>query len=69
MKQTYRALKAFSHENSYCDKGALVEMTAKQAEFLLAGGYIIAAERPAATEADIAAPETKTDKPAKKVIK
>ena len=40
MKKQYTALKPFAHENSYCEKGATVELTDKQAEFLLAGEFV-----------------------------
>jgi hypothetical protein len=53
MKKQYTALKPFAHENSYCEKGATVELTDKQAEFLLAGEYVelINAAEPAAASA------------------
>ena len=40
MKKQYTALKPFAHEHSYCEKGATVELTDKQAEFLLAGEFV-----------------------------
>ena len=47
MKQ-YRALRAFAHQNSHVDKGALVALSDKQAEYLRASGYIEPTEKPAA---------------------
>lgn len=58
MKKQYTALKSFAHENTYCEKGATVELTDKQAEFLLAGEFveIVKAADP------VAAPAAKTKK-------
>lgn len=39
MKQ-YRALRAFPYGNSHVDKGALVNLSDKQAAYLRTGGYI-----------------------------
>jgi len=40
MKNVYRALKPFVHENMHVDAGAQVSMTEKQATFLLTGGFV-----------------------------
>jgi hypothetical protein len=55
MKKQYTALKSFAHENTYCEKGATVELTDKQAEFLLAGEFVEIAKA-------VAAPATKAKK-------
>jgi hypothetical protein len=49
----FTALKAFPHGNSYVSKGASVELSDRQATFLLEGGFVTPAEgfaAPAATE-------------------
>lgn len=38
--KTYRALKPFSHDNLYCARDAEVELSDKQAEFLLTAGFV-----------------------------
>ncbi|WP_269497209.1 hypothetical protein [Castellaniella sp. S9] len=44
----YRALRAFPYGNSHADKGAVVRLSDKQAEYLRAGGYIEPTEPAAA---------------------
>lgn len=58
MKKQYTALKPFAHENAYCEKGATVELTDKQAEFLLAGEYV----EPVKAAEPVAAPAAKAKK-------
>lgn len=56
--KTYRALKAFAHENTYCAAGAEVQLTDKQAKFLETGGFVEPVPAPAEAVAEPVA-ETK----------
>ena len=61
MKKPYTVLKTFAHDNMRCEAGVVVELSDKQATFLLAGEFIAPAAQPAAEEPAAATKKTKAE--------